>query len=317
MSLPILDTRGSCIRVGSGGRRTAKECILGIGVKWPDHSRRSSPHPRKATTVLENLDLRVKLSREESDQRLGRARSWLLKLQRTCWREGVSALIAFEGWDAAGKGSSIRALTRRLEPRGFELHPIREPRTLERQMPWLWRFWQKVPTYGSWAVFDRSWYGRVLVDRVEGLVDDDWQKTYRQINDFERALADDRYVVIKFFLHISKREQKRRFRALESDPLTAWQVEAEDWKRHEKYDEYLAAAEEMLAYTETEWAPWTIVAATDRRWTRMKVLDTVVEQLENGLVARGIALPSDDDLDFGHTEEDAEADADDDQGLDR
>ncbi len=274
-------------------------------------------HHDKATTVLENLDLKVKLSRAESDRRLGRARSWLLRLQRTYWKERVSALIVFEGWDAAGKGSSIRALTRRLEPRGYELHPIREPRTLERQMPWLWRFWQKVPTYGSWAVFDRSWYGRVLVERVEGLVDEDWQKTYRQINDFERALADDRYVIVKFFLHIQKREQKRRFRALEADPLTAWQVEAEDWARHKKYSEYLAATEEMLAYTETEWAPWTIVAATDRRWTRMKVLDTVVERLEQGLVSRGITLPDSDDLDVGHIEDDQEADGADDEGFDR
>ena len=273
--------------------------------------------------MLENLDLKVKLSRAESNRRLGRVRSWLLKLQRTYWREGVSALIAFEGWDAAGKGSSIRALTRRLEPRGYELHPIREPRTLERQMPWLWRFWQKVPTYGSWAVFDRSWYGRVLVGRVEGLVEEDWQKTFRQINDFEQVLADDRYVIVKFFLHIDKREQKRRFRALEADPLTAWQVEPEDWARHEKYAAYLAATEEMLAYTETEWAPWTIVAATDRRWTRMKVLDTMVERLEDGLRSRGIALPEEDDPDFDPSdtdtddEEDDDADDQDAEGLDR
>lgn len=263
--------------------------------------------------MLENLDLSASLSRQEADRHLSRQRSWLLKLQRTYWREGISALIAFEGWDAAGKGSSIRALTRRLEPRGYELHPIREPRTLERQMPWLWRFWLKVPAYGSWAVFDRSWYGRVLVGRVEGLVDDDWQSTFRQINDFERVLSDDRYVIAKFFLHISKSEQERRFRELEADPLTSWQVEPEDWGRHGKYDAYLAATEEMLAYTETEWAPWTVVAATDRRWTRMKVLDALVERLEGGLLSRGIDLPGTDDLDFAHTEEDLEADAADDE----
>ncbi len=242
--------------------------------------------------MLENLDLDVSIEKKEGDARISRARSWLLRLQRTCWREGVSALIAFEGWDASGKGSSIRALTRRLEPRGFEIHPIREPRTLERQMPWLWRFWLKVPTYGSWGIFDRSWYGRVLVGRVEGLVDENWAKTYRQINNFERLLADDRYAVIKFFLHIDADEQKRRFDSLSADPLTAWEVEAEDWARHERYEEYLEAKEEMLAATETEWAPWRLIAATDRRWTRVQVLETVVERVEEQLTRLGVDLPS-------------------------
>lgn len=258
--------------------------------------------------MLENLDLDVSMGKKEADARVSRARSWLWRLQRTCWHQGVSALIAFEGWDAAGKGSTIRALTRRLEPRGFEIHPIREPRTLERQMPWLWRFWLKVPTYGSWAIFDRSWYGRVLIGRVEGLIEADWAKTYRQINDFERLLSDDRYVVMKFFLHIDAAEQERRFEALSSDPLTAWQVEDEDWSRHEKYDDYLAATEEMLAATETEWAPWKLIAATNRRWTRVQVFETVIARVEERLTQLGIDLPSAEGLapldDNGHDDDD-------------
>lgn len=255
--------------------------------------------------MLENLDLRASLARKDFKRRLPPLRRWLLQLQRAYWHEGLSALIAFEGWDTAGKGNAIRTLTRRLEPRGYEIHPIRAPRTSEQQMPWLWRFWMKVPPYGSLAIFDRSWYGRVLVERVEGIVDEDWYKTYRQINDFERMLADDRFVIVKFFLHISKDEQRRRFDMLQADPLTAWQVEPEDWHRHERYDQYLQAVEDMLAETETEWAPWHIVASTDRYWSQMTVLETVAERLEFGLVSRGLPLPEPDEPDQAEMPEDS------------
>jgi polyphosphate kinase 2 (PPK2 family) len=159
-------------------------------------------------------------------------------------------------------------------------------------MPWLWRFWTHIPPHGEVAVFDRSWYGRVGVERVEKLVDvATWQPAYQNILDFERTLADDGYLLIKFFLHISKKEQKHRFDKLEADPLESWRVQKEDWKHHKKYDAYLEAYEEMLARTETEWGSWTIVEATDKHWSRLKVFNTLNTHLEEALKQRGKPLP--------------------------
>jgi polyphosphate kinase 2 (PPK2 family) len=193
-------------------------------------------------------------------------------------------IILFEGWDAAGKGTSIRELTEPLDPRGFKLYPIRAARTFEKNRPWLWRFWLKLPSRGEWAIFDRSWYGRVLVERVEKLIpEEEWRRAYRDILDFEQTLADDGHLIIKFFLHISKQEQKRRFDKLIKDPLTSWQVAPEDWEHHRQYDEWWIAYEEMLERTDTEWGPWTIVEATDRRFTRAKIFRTVIDALEKRL----------------------------------
>jgi polyphosphate kinase 2 (PPK2 family) len=207
----------------------------------------------------------------------------------------MPSMIVFEGWDAAGKGTSINLLTSRLDPRGFKLYPIQAPRTFETHLPWLWRFWLKIPNYGEMAIFDRSWYGRVLVERVEGLTPvRQWRKGYRDIVDFERTLADDGCVIIKFFLHISKKEQKRRFKKLEKNPLKSWHVQAEDWEHHRKYNEYLMAIEEMLERTDTEWGPWTIVEATDRRWARVKIFETIIRRLEEALSERGFELPEEE-----------------------
>jgi polyphosphate kinase 2 (PPK2 family) len=247
--------------------------------------------------MLEKVDLKKKLSKKEYKARLPLLRDRLYDLQKACWDAGIPTVVVFEGWDAAGKGTSIKALTRRLDPRGFKLYPIQAPRTYEMHMPWLWRFWLKLPNYGEMAIFDRSWYGRVLVERVEGLTSDaEWRKAYRDIANFERTIADDGYVLIKFWLHISKAEQKRRFKKLESDLLTVWHVQPEDWEHHRKYDEYLLAVEEMLERTETEWGPWTIVEATDRRWAWVKIFETIIYRLEEALEQRGLPLPPEPEL---------------------
>ena len=147
-------------------------------------------------------------------------------------------MIVFEGWDASGKGTTIAALTQRLDPRGFKLYPITAPRTYEQQRPWLWRFWLKVPNRGEMVIFDHSWYGRVLEERVErNDREKDWRQAYRDIVEFERMLADDGTTILKFFLHISKKEQKQRFEAIEADPLEAWRVTKADWAGNKKYDE--------------------------------------------------------------------------------
>jgi AMP-polyphosphate phosphotransferase len=243
--------------------------------------------------MLEKVDLNLALSKEVYKTRLPYLRTRLYDLQKSCWEAGIPSIILFEGWDAAGKGSSINLLTQRLDPRGFKLYPIQAPRTFEMHMPWLWRFWLKLPNYGEMAIFDRSWYGRVLVERVEGLADEaNWRKAYQDIVDFERGLTNDGYILVKFFLHISKKEQARRFKILDKDPLESWHVTSEDWEHHRKYNDYLDAIEEMLQWTETEWGPWTIVEATDRRWTKVKIFETIIHNLEQALVVRGKPLPT-------------------------
>jgi polyphosphate kinase 2 (PPK2 family) len=242
--------------------------------------------------VLEKIDLTRKLSKKRYKKMMPHLRNRLYDLQKACWDANIPSVIVFEGWDASGKGTSIKTLTQRLEPRGFKLYPIQAPRTYETHMPWLWRFWQKLPNYGEMAIFDRSWYGRVLVERVEGFTpEEQWRKAYRDIVNFERTIADDGYVIIKFWLHISKGEQEKRFKELEKDPLESWHVQPEDWEHHRKYDEYLLAVEEMLERTETEWGPWTIVEATDRHWARVKIFETLIRTLEEALEDRGFPLP--------------------------
>jgi polyphosphate kinase 2 (PPK2 family) len=195
-------------------------------------------------------------------------------------------VIVFEGWDASGKGTAIAALTQRLDPRGFKLYPITAPRTYEQKRPWLWRFWLKVPNRGEMVIYDRSWYIRVLEERVEGAIPEKaWRDAYRDIVEFERTLADDGVAIVKFFLHISRKEQKERFRAIEADPLEAWRVTSADWARHKKYDQYLAATEEMLELTESEFAPWTIVEATSKWYARKKIFETIVSVMEKRLGA--------------------------------
>jgi polyphosphate kinase 2 (PPK2 family) len=242
--------------------------------------------------MLEKIDLSRRLPKAEYKARIPHLQRRLYDLEKACWDAKMPSVIVFEGWDAAGKGTSINLLTSRLDPRGFKLYPIQEARTFEKHLPWLWRFWLKLPNYGEMAIFDRSWYGRVLVERVEGLTPvQEWRKGYRDIVDFERTIADDGYVVIKCWLHISEKEQKQRFKMLEKDPLKAWHVQPEDWEHHRKYDEYLMAVEEMLERTDTEWGPWTIVEATDRRWARVKVFETIIQRLEEALTERGFELP--------------------------
>jgi polyphosphate kinase 2 (PPK2 family) len=242
--------------------------------------------------MLEKVDLGLRLPKEEYKRLMPQLQRRLYDLEKACWDAKIPSIIVFEGWDAAGKGTSINKLTSRLDPRGFKLYAIQAPRTFETHLPWLWRFWQRIPNYGEMAIFDRSWYGRVLVERVEGLTSvREWRKGYRDIVDLERALADDGYVISKFLLHISKKEQKRRFKKLEKDPLKAWHVQPEDWDHHRKYADYLVAFEEMLERTDTEWGPWTIVEATDRRWARVKLFQTIIHRLEEALKERGFELP--------------------------
>lgn len=231
--------------------------------------------------MLDKIDLSKFISKKLYKRLSPELSERMFNVQKGSWDAGIPVIILFEGWDAAGKGTSIQKLTQPLDPRGYKLYPIRAARTYEKKHPWLWRFWQKLPAKGEWAIFDKSWYGRVFVERVENLIpENDWRRAYRDIVDFERVLADDEHVIIKFFLHISKQEQKRRFEKLIKDPLTAYHVTAEDWEHHQNYDNWLLAYEEAFERTETEWGPWTIVEATDRRHTWVKIYQTIIQTLE-------------------------------------
>lgn len=236
--------------------------------------------------MLENINLKKKLPREEYKQVLPGLQRRLYQLEEACWHQGVPSIVIFEGWDAAGKGTAIATLTQRLDPRGFKLNPIVAPRTYEQQRPWLWRFWLKVPNRGEMDLLDHSWYGRVLEERVEGTIPEKaWRQAYRDIQDFERMLAEDGTVILKFFFHISRKEQKQRFKRLQADPLEAWRVSKEDWARHKKYDQYWTASEEMMEMTDSHYAPWTIIEATSKYYARKKLFETIIAVMENHLGA--------------------------------
>ena len=212
----------------------------------------------------------------------------LRRLQYALLDAEVPTVVLFEGWDAAGKGSVIQRLARRrLDPRAFRAWPGTPPSELEQRYHWLWRYEVRLPEDGHVALFDHSWYGRVLVDRVEKVVKKKvWRQAYDQINELERWLVDDGQVVVKLFFHISRKEQRRRLEKMERDRAEKWKVKPEDWRRNRRYDRWVVAIEEMLERTHTTVCPWTIVEATDARWTRVKVFQAIVDGMEEALRRR-------------------------------
>lgn len=234
--------------------------------------------------MLEKLDLDAKLPKKLYRQRLPELQSRLHQLQRACHQAGLGSVVVFSGWDASGRGSTIKKLTERLEPRAFRLHLVKPPRTHERPLPWMWRFWVRLPNWGEMAIFHRSWYSDIVDGRVlEGLGRREWERRCRDVRFFEQALAMDRYVVVKFFLHISRKEQARRQKAMRRDPHLAWRIGPDEKARRERYGDYLATIEETLQETEAEWGPWTLVEATDKAWTRIRVFEELISRLETHL----------------------------------
>jgi polyphosphate kinase 2 (PPK2 family) len=238
--------------------------------------------------MFEKIDLNKKLSKEEYASSMPMLQDQLHQLQGKCRQAGLAVIVVVEGWSACGKGQVIRKLTERIEPRGFFVHNIVGARTHEKQMPWLWRFWSKLPNWGEMAIFDGSWYRRVLLEELEKELEDlEYQRAFNDIRSFERTLADDRYLIVKFFLHIDKQTQKKRLKKLQSDPLTKWRVQEKDWRQHRKYDDYLLAIEEMIRITDAGPAPWVIVESRNRRWARIRVLEYLTDHLEQGLQRLG------------------------------
>jgi AMP-polyphosphate phosphotransferase len=208
----------------------------------------------------------------------------LLRAQLALLKQGKRCIIMMEGTDTAGKGGIIRRLTRHLDPRSAHVWPIGAPEKWEQSRHYLFRFWQKLPEPGEITIFDRSWYGRVLVERVEGHASaSDWSRAYGEINDFEQELADGGLIVVKFWLAISKEEQLARFRARQKTPYKRFKITRDDWRNRAKWDDYQAAAEDMVARTSTAAAPWTLIEANDKHFARIKVLKNLCERIEAAL----------------------------------
>ena len=240
--------------------------------------------------MLETVDLKKKLSKPAYTKSMGALQEKLRGLQYAAKDAEVPVIVCLEGWDTAGKGQIVKKLTERLDPRLFRVHPGSPPTALEKRYHFLWRYQTALPNDGEMAVFDHSWYGRVLVERCDKLcAKHEWKQAYEQVNQFERWLADDGQVLLKFWMHISKAEQKKRFHAFESDPTLKWKITKEYKRHHRQYEKWTAAVEEMLAKTDSPHAPWTVVESTDIRWARVKVFQTLVEKVEEALAKRQAA----------------------------
>ena len=248
---------------------------------------------------LDQLDLSLKLSAEEEEKRLEAAQKRLLALRLALGglvgecEIGPPVLVVFEGWDASGKGGAIKRLVAGLDPRHVRVKQFAAPTYDEKRHHWLLRFWDPLPGWGGMAVYDRSWYGRVLVERVEGFAGrEQWGRAYAEINDFERTLLSEGLILVKFFIHISSKEQLKRFKARESDPLKSWKLTQEDWRNREKRKQYKTAIEDMLEFTDQPGAPWYLVEGDSKKWARVKVLETTIDVIEAGMRARGIDPPA-------------------------
>jgi len=240
--------------------------------------------PMRKRTLLDALDLSLSLPKREYKQELGQLQNRLSLLSRHAREQKVSSILVFEGWDAAGKGGVIRRMVPAMDARGYQVIPIAAPTDEERAHHYLWRFWRHIPRAGFTTVYDRSWYGRVLVERVEQFAgDDEWMRAYAEINDFEEQLTDAGIVLMKYWVHIGKDEQLARFQAREQIPWKQHKITEEDYRNREKWDQYEHAVNDMIERTSTEYAPWTLIEGNDKRHARVKAIRLFCERLERAL----------------------------------
>jgi AMP-polyphosphate phosphotransferase len=233
---------------------------------------------------LAGLDLSLQIKPKKYEKQMSHCQGRLNRLVRKAKAQGRSCVLVFEGWDAAGKGGAIRRITGALDARDYRIVPIAAPTEEERAQHYLWRFWRHLPRRGQVLIFDRSWYGRVMVERVEGFAQpDEWSRAYAEIRDFERQLVDFGYIVVKFFLHISPAEQLRRFKEREETPWKRFKITEEDYRNRAKQSQYHAAVNEMFERTHCPEAPWTLVESNDKRYARVKILKTFCERLKESL----------------------------------
>lgn len=235
-------------------------------------------------STLSKADLTLTCPKEVYDKKLKKLQKKIAFLHNELYRRRIPVVIGFEGWDAGGKGGAIKRLTKKMDPRGFVVNPVCAPNDIEKVHHYLWRFWRTMPKAGHIAIYDRTWYGRVMVERIEGFcTEQEWKRAYREINDMEKDLADAGAIVLKFWMHIDKEEQAKRFRERQENPKKQWKITEEDWRNREKWDAYEEAVNEMLIRTSTPYAPWIVVEGNDKHYARIKVLETVVDAIEKRL----------------------------------
>lgn len=240
---------------------------------------------------LKDVELSQKMEKEIYKKQLKALQYEMLNAQQFLFNNKIGLIIAFEGMDAAGKGGGIKRLTERIDPRGLMVWPISAPQPHEMRYHYMQRFWRKLPQHGQIAIFDRSWYGRVLVERIEGFAEEtEWKRAYKEINDFEKQLTDEDYIMIKFWIHIDSDEQLKRFNERAADPYKSWKLTAEDWRNRDKFDLYCDAADEMFAKTDSENAPWHLIPGNDKYYARVQILKEVVAHIEKEVTKRGLKL---------------------------
>ena len=240
--------------------------------------------PLVSMSRLAQVDLSRSLTEEEYDARRKALQKRLSVLHNRVYRKKVPVIIVYEGWDAAGKGGNIRRVTAALDPRGYQVNPIASPEPHEKARHYLWRFWTRLPKTGHIAIFDRSWYGRVMVERIEGFcTENDWQRAYNEINEFEAELINWGAVILKFWVHIDPDTQLERFNSRQNTPEKQWKITDEDWRNREKWPAYEQAVDEMLQKTSTQKAPWHILPSNDKKYARVKALEIIVDTLEKAL----------------------------------
>ena len=241
-------------------------------------------YPLLKMPKLAEVPLNQDMTKEEYEIRLKELQKKLKKLHNKIYRKQIPVIIAYEGWDAAGKGGNIKRLTSALDPRGFEVHPIAAPEPHEKARHYLWRFYHRLPKTGHIAIFDRTWYGRVMVERLEGFCsENDWKRAYNEMNEFEKELSDWGAVVIKFWIQIDKDTQLARFTERQNTPEKQWKITDEDWRNREKWDQYEVAIDEMIAKTSTENAPWYIIQSNNKYYARIQAIQIVIDEIEKRL----------------------------------
>ena len=240
--------------------------------------------PAASYDVLSKINASQEMGKDEYKDKLDKYQKRLKQLQIEMFKAQIPTVICFEGWDAAGKGGAIRRLTAALDPLGFSVNPVAAPNVVERQFHYLWRFWVHLPRPGNIAIFDRTWYGRVMVEGIEGFAKNhEWQRAYDEIKDMEAQWAEHGFAIAKFWLQIDKDEQLRRFTERQNDPMKQWKITDEDWRNRDKWEAYEQAVNEMLVRTDTSYAPWIVVEGNNKYYARLKVLKTVVDMFEKKL----------------------------------
>ena len=240
---------------------------------------------------IEDIDLTISIDKNKYKKELKKLQFQMLTIQQLLFKHKIGLVLVFEGMDAAGKGGAIKRLTQKIDPRGLNVHPITAPQPHEKRYHYLQRFWRKLPQHGQIGIFDRSWYGRVLVERIEGFATkNEWQRAYVEINSFEKILTDEQYILLKFWIHIDKDEQLKRFYERQNDPYKQWKLTEEDWRNREKFDDYIIAANEAFQKTDQQYAPWILVPGNNKYYARIKVLQETIEWVTQELTRKGIAL---------------------------